>query len=97
MSLDDCFSIFFFNAWATLFFGGFLSVILRGSSFIIASIITNLIFIAIFFNTSRSRKVSDRTRKANARNLQIVGFLILAGGGFYRNFRLRIVTPSDSS
>lgn len=73
----------FFNVWATLFFGGFLSFVLRGSSFIVASIATNLIFIFIFFNYSRSKKVSDRTRKANARNLQIVGGIILAVGSYF--------------
>jgi len=73
----------FFNVWATLFFGGFLSFILPDSSFILASIATNLIFIVIFFNFSRSRKVSDRTRKANARNLQIVGGIILAVGSYF--------------
>jgi hypothetical protein len=77
------FFFIFFNVWATLFFGGFLSFILRGSSFIIASIVTNTIFIVTFFNYGHSRKVSDRTRKANARNLQIVGGMILAGGTFF--------------
>lgn len=76
------FLYFFFNVWATLFFGGFLSFILRGYSFIFASLATNLIFVATFFHYSHSRKFSNRTRKANARNLQIVGSLILVGGTF---------------
>ena len=79
----------FFNVWATLFFGGFLSFILRGSSFLIASLVTNLIFIITFFNYSHSRKFSDRTRNANARNLQIVGGIILAGGTFLGLVSLR--------
>lgn len=83
------FIYFFFNVWATLFFGGFLSFILRDLSFLVASIATNLIFIITFFHYSYSRKFSYRTRNANARNLQIIGIIILAGSIFFGLVSLR--------
>ncbi len=49
-------------------------------AFIIGPLIVNIVFILIFFNRSSSSKLNNTNRKANARNLQIIGLIILVGG-----------------
>jgi hypothetical protein len=47
---------------------------------IIGPLIVNLVFIWIFFNRSSSSKLNNTSRKASAKNLQIIGSIILAIG-----------------
>ncbi|MEH1860862.1 MAG: hypothetical protein V7L21_23345 [Nostoc sp.] len=47
---------------------------------IVGPLIVNLVFIWIFFNRSKSSKLNNTSRKANAKNLQIIGGIILAIG-----------------
>ncbi|WP_442941730.1 hypothetical protein [Nostoc sp.] len=49
-------------------------------AFVIGPLIVNFIFIWIFFNRSRSSKFNNTSRKANAKNLQIIGLIILVAG-----------------
>lgn len=49
-------------------------------AFIIGPLIVNFVFIWIFFNRSRSSKLNNTIRKSNAKNLQIIGSIILAIG-----------------
>jgi len=49
-------------------------------AFTIGLVIVNLVFIWIFFNRSISSKNNNISRKANAKNLQIIGLIILVGG-----------------
>lgn len=49
-------------------------------AFTIGLLIVNLVFIWIFFNRSISSKNNNISRKANAKNLQIIGLIILVGG-----------------
>lgn len=70
----------FFNIWAPGFIGGFLSLAIGPSSFIIVSFIFNLIFIAVVFRTSQSNKLTYQQRNNNAKQLKIIGVLILIAG-----------------
>ncbi|WP_416212530.1 hypothetical protein [Nostoc sp. ChiQUE01b] len=49
-------------------------------AFIIGPLIVNFVFILIFFNRSSSSKFNNTIRKANAKNLQIIGLIILVTG-----------------
>ncbi len=49
-------------------------------STIFGPLIVNFVFAWIFFNQSRSSKVNNTSRKANARNLQIIGLITLLVG-----------------
>ncbi len=51
-------------------------------STIFGPLIVNFVFAWIFFNQSRSSKVNNTSRKANARNLQIIGVITLLIGIF---------------
>ncbi|MEH2055114.1 MAG: hypothetical protein V7K97_02800 [Nostoc sp.] len=46
----------------------------------IGLMIVNFVFICIFVNQSNSNKLNNTSRKANAKNLQIIGGIILVGG-----------------
>lgn len=70
----------FFNIWAPGFIGTILSQAIGNSAFIIVIVILNICFILAFFRASNSKESSYQGRKANARNLQIVGVVILIGG-----------------
>jgi hypothetical protein len=74
------FIFIFFNIWTPGFIGGFLSMAIGPSSFIIVSFIFNLIFIAVVFRTSQSNKLTYQQRQNNAKKLKIIGGLILSAG-----------------
>jgi hypothetical protein len=74
------FSYLFFSVWTTGFFGGFLSLAIGESSFIIVWIIFNIGFVINLFRASSSSKLTYKGRKSAARGLQVVGGLLLAIG-----------------
>ncbi|QMS91617.1 hypothetical protein HUN01_29950 [Nostoc edaphicum CCNP1411] len=49
-------------------------------STIFGPLIVNFVFACIFFNRSRSSKLNNTSRKSNAKNLQIIGSIILVIG-----------------
>ncbi len=72
----------FLNVWALGFIGSILSGLLGKPAFLIVWVVLNLTFINRFFRASNSDQLSYAIRRANARNLQILGVLILIVGGF---------------
>jgi DNA-directed RNA polymerase subunit RPC12/RpoP len=76
----------FLLVWSTLFFGGFLSIILGNNSFLIVCLTYNILCVGFLFKQTKSMKLSVRGRKNSAKILKIVGFIILIGGGCYGLF-----------
>ena len=76
------FPYIFLSVWAPGFIGTILSAFLGQSSYLIVLVGLNLIFINIFFRASNSDQLSYAIRRANAKNLQVLGVLILIFGGF---------------
>lgn len=76
------FGYLFVNVWAVLFFGSFLSMIIGNLSFKIVLVILNMCSVIILFRASSSSKLSNQECRANAKNLQIVGGIIIAIGIF---------------
>lgn len=70
----------FFNIWAPGFIGGFLSLVIGQSSFMIVWFLLNIGFMIAFLKASNSPTVNYQVRQANARNLQILGAFILVIG-----------------
>jgi hypothetical protein len=78
--VNSLFLYLFWNVWAILFFGGFLVGIIGNFSFIIAGIIVNIIFIIRFYRASQSSELNYQQRQNNAKNLKIIGGLLLGIG-----------------
>jgi len=70
----------FWNVLVLVFFGQFLVEIIEEFSFIIAAIIVNIIFIVRFYRDSQSSEFNYQQRQDNAKNLKIIGGLLLGIG-----------------
>ena len=83
----------FLNIWAPGFIGTFLMVFLGGSpyAYLLVWVGLNLIFINKFFRASNSDQLSYAVRRTNARDLQVLGVLILIIGFF---FSLRVLNSA---
>ncbi|MBR8840487.1 MAG: hypothetical protein DSM106950_42510 [Stigonema ocellatum SAG 48.90 = DSM 106950] len=80
----------FFNVWVTGFFGGFSSVVFLGIFkwlkiplsivYLTINLFFQVGFIYYLFSLTKSSKLNEKSRKASARALQVVGGIILCVG-----------------
>jgi len=78
--VNSLFLYLFWNVWAIGFFGGFLVGIIGKLSFIVVAIIVNIIFMVRFYRASQSSELNYQQRQNNAKNLKIIGGLLLGIG-----------------
>jgi len=84
-SSEMLFYYLFYNIWASGLFGGFLVFlfpILGGYSFLISTIIFNIIYIFQRYKDSQSSKNNYQDRQNSATFLKIIGGFIIVGGIF---------------
>lgn len=65
------------------FFGTFIIPFLGKATSTIGAFLVSIIFIYSFFANSNSSKTNYRSRRLSARNLKILGVIILSVGGFF--------------
>lgn len=81
--LSAIFIYIFLSIWATLFFGGFLSMVIKDIAFPLVLGLVNLLCIYLLLRISNSPKSSCQTRKSSATTLQILGVVIFIVGVFF--------------
>jgi hypothetical protein len=73
----------FFSIWTTLFFGGFLSMVIKNIAFPLVLGLVNILCIYLLLSISNSPKSSCQARKSSATTLQILGVIIFIVGVFF--------------
>ncbi|MBD2776946.1 hypothetical protein ICL16_34075 [Iningainema sp. BLCCT55] len=89
----------FFNIWVTIFFGGILGWLfaaIKISGNVVVNLIFQICYIYYLYSNTNSHKLNNKSRKASARSLQIIGVIILVVGIYasvavYESFILFVI------
>ncbi|MFM5929240.1 MAG: hypothetical protein ACKPCG_10955, partial [Dolichospermum sp.] len=73
------FSYLFLNVWVTGFVGRFTAAFIP-NSFLVVNLVYQAVTIWYLFNNTNSSRLNNASRKASARNLQVLGVVILVVG-----------------